>query len=81
MRKWIILMIVALLILNSIFLLGYVIGETDRCSVSCVDKGYKDGSCMNLPITQKPCESRGLVTDLSYNLYCKETNEVCCCEK
>jgi len=80
MKKWIILMIVALLIVNSIFLLSFVVGSADRCSVSCVDKGYTDGSCMNLPISQKPCENKGLITDISYNLYCKQTNEVCCCE-
>ena len=73
-------MIIMLAIVNAVFLLNYIIGKSDRCSVSCENKGYKDGSCMNLPISQKPCESRGLVTDLSYTLYCKQTNEVCCCE-
>lgn len=73
-------MIITLAIVNTIFLLKYVVSKTDECEVSCTNKGYSSGSCMNIPVSQKPCENIGSVTDTTYNLYCQENNEVCCCK-
>lgn len=73
-------MIITLAILNTTFLLKYVISKTDKCEVSCINEGYGSGSCMNMFASQKPCETIGLVTDSTYNFYCEEKNEVCCCK-
>ena len=80
MKRWLILMIIALAIVNVSFLLRYVIVNTDQCDVSCTNKGYSSGSCMSLSISHNPCENIGLVTDETYNLYCKEETKICCCE-
>jgi len=80
MKKWIILLIITLAIVNLIFLLQYMISETDRCNVSCTNKGYESGECISTQVSQKPCENNGLITDSSYNLYCEEKSNVCCCK-
>ncbi|MEK6934968.1 MAG: hypothetical protein AABW46_03755 [Nanoarchaeota archaeon] len=80
MRKWVLLLIIALLIVNTFFLLKYVISKTDKCAVSCQDKGFSSGMCLSVSASQRPCEARGLVTDNTYRLYCEDTG-VCCCER
>lgn len=83
--------IMIILIVMSLFFIGGCTQENiynhEFCDSSCNDLGYGQGTCEELPVIEKPCESIGKFTMFSDEPLCEQLDTdlvgvdvMCCCD-